>query len=67
MPRQRRFGVMRRPFYYYAQADHARRLADMTVQAYVEVRRDADEFDRLAQNVAAGKADSTDSKIPERS
>jgi hypothetical protein len=45
--------------YYRAEASHARRLADMTIQPNVEevLRRAAEEFDRLADDSATGKAD----------
>jgi hypothetical protein len=51
--KQRLIG-MRRSYYYRAQADHARRLADITVQENVEkaLRHVADELDRLADDVA---------------
>jgi hypothetical protein len=40
--------------HYRAEADHARRLAEMTIQPNVEevLRRVADEFDRLADDLA---------------
>jgi len=59
---------MRRSSHYHAQADHARRLADMTIQPHVQqiLRRVADEFDLLADNIVA-EADSSDSEMPERS
>jgi hypothetical protein len=42
---------------YHAEAGHARRLAEMTIQPNVaqELRRVAEEFDRLADNLAAGE------------
>jgi hypothetical protein len=45
--------------HYHAEADHARRLAEMTVQPNVaqELRRVAEEFDRLANNLAEGEPD----------
>jgi hypothetical protein len=48
---------MRRSYYYHAQADHARRLADITVQPNVEeiLRRVAKELDHLADDVAGGE------------
>jgi hypothetical protein len=48
---------MRRSYYYHAQADHARRLADITVQPNVEeiLRRVAEELDHLADDVAGGE------------
>jgi hypothetical protein len=54
---QRRFIGMRRSYYYHAQADHARRLADITVQPNVEeiLRRVAEELDHLAGAVAVGE------------
>jgi hypothetical protein len=44
---------------YHAQADHARRLADITVQRNIAeiLRRVAAEFDHLAEEIAAGEAD----------
>jgi hypothetical protein len=53
----RRFIGMRRSYYYHAQADHARRLADITVQPNVEeiLRRVAEELDHLADDVAGGE------------
>ena len=41
--------------HYRAEADHARRLAEITVQPNVaqELRRVAEEFDRLADDLAA--------------
>jgi hypothetical protein len=59
---QRRLIGMRRSYYYLTQADHARRLADMTIQPNVEeiLRRVADELDHLAHDVAAGETGSRD-------
>jgi hypothetical protein len=56
---------MSRSYFYHAQADHARRLADITVQQNVEeiLRRVAEELDRLADDVAAGEADSRDPEM----
>ena len=56
---------MRDPRDYHAQADHARRLADVTVQRNVEeiLRRVAEELDRLADKIAA---DGADFRNPER-
>jgi hypothetical protein len=50
---------MRATFYYRAEARHARRLADRTVQPNVEkvLRRVAGEFDRLADDVATDEID----------
>jgi hypothetical protein len=50
---------MRAPSYYRAEARHARRLADRTVQPNVEeaLRRVAGEFDRLAEDVATDEVD----------
>ena len=50
---QRRFISMRDPRDYHEQADHARRLADITVQRNVEeiLRRVAEELDRLADKM----------------
>jgi hypothetical protein len=47
--------LMHRSFHYHAEADHARRLAKMTIQPNVaqELRRVAEEFDRLADDLAA--------------
>ena len=46
---------MDRIFDYHAEADHARRLAEITVQPNVaeELRRVAEEFDRLADELTA--------------
>ena len=43
--------------HYHAEADHARLLAEMTIQPNVaqELSRVAEEFDRLADNIAAGE------------
>jgi hypothetical protein len=62
---QRRFIGMRRSYYYHAQADHARRLADITVQPNVEeiLRHVAEELDRLADDVAAGEPDFGDPEM----
>ena len=56
---------MRDPRDYHEQADHARRLADITVQRNVEeiLRRVAEELDRLADKIAA---DGADFRNPER-
>jgi hypothetical protein len=53
---------------YHAQADHARRLADITVQRNIEeiLRCVAAEFDRLADDGATGKVDFHDREILER-
>jgi hypothetical protein len=42
---------MHRSFHYHAEADRARRLAEITIQPNVaeELRRVAEEFDRLAE------------------
>jgi hypothetical protein len=54
---------------YHAQADHARRLADITVQRNIEeiLRRVAAEFDHLAEEIAVGEADFRNPKRLERS
>jgi len=46
---------MRGSSHYHAEADHARRLAEMTIQPNLEeeLRRVAEEFDRLADDLAA--------------
>jgi hypothetical protein len=51
---------MRRLFGYHAEADHARRLAEITIQPNVaqELRRVAEEFDRLAEDLAAREPES---------
>ena len=56
--RQQRFIDMRCSYFYHAQADHARRLADITVQQNVEeiLRRVAEDLDRLADDAAVGEA-----------
>jgi hypothetical protein len=43
--------------HYHAEANHARRLAEVTIQPNMaqELRRVADEFDRLADDMAAGE------------
>ena len=53
---------MRDPRDYHEQADHARRLADITIQPNVEeiLRRVADELDHLAHDLAAGETCSRD-------
>jgi hypothetical protein len=45
--------------HYHAVADHARLLAEMTIQPNVaqELRRVAEEFDRLADNLAVGETE----------
>jgi hypothetical protein len=49
---------MRRSHHYHAQADRARRLADVTIQQNVAeiLRRVADELDHLAKDVTADEA-----------
>jgi uncharacterized protein with HEPN domain len=46
---------MDRLFDYHAEADHARQLAEITVQPNVaeELRRVAEEFDRLADDLTS--------------
>jgi len=60
---------MRGSSYYYAEADHARRLADITAQPNVEevLRRVAEEFDRLADDFATSEVDFHYPEIPEHS
>ena len=60
---------MRGSSYYRAEAYHARRLAEMTIQPNVEevLRRAAEEFDRLADDVASREVDFHHSEIPEHS
>jgi hypothetical protein len=60
---------MRGSSYYRAEADHARRLAEMTIQPNVEqvLQRIATEFDRLADDFATGEVDFHQSEILERS
>jgi hypothetical protein len=55
--------------YYRAEADHARRLAETTIQPNVEevLRRIADEFDSLADDFATDEVDFHQSEILERS
>lgn len=50
---------MLRSAYYHAEANHARRLAEATAQPNVEevLRRVAEEFDRLADDIATAEAD----------
>jgi hypothetical protein len=47
--------LMRRLFHCHTEANHARRLAKMTIQPNVaqELRRVAEEFDRIADDLAA--------------
>ena len=58
---------MRRSSYYHAEAEHARRLAEMTIQPNVEevLRRVAEEFDRLADDLATNDVDFYQSEHPE--
>jgi hypothetical protein len=60
---------MRATSYYRAEAGHARRLADRTVQPNVEeaLRRVADEFDRLADEFAIDEVNFHHSEILEHS
>ena len=60
---------MRGSSYYRAEADHARRLAEMTIQPNVEevLRRIADEFDSLADDFATGEVDFHQSETLEHS
>jgi hypothetical protein len=60
---------MRGSSYYRTEADHARRLAEMTIQPNVEdvLRRVAEEFDRLADDFATGEVDFHYPEIPEHS
>jgi hypothetical protein len=53
--------------FYHAQTDHARRLADLTIQPNVEeiLRRVAEELDRLADDAASGEAVFRDPDKPE--
>jgi hypothetical protein len=53
---------MHRSSYYRAQADHARLLADITVQDNLEevLRRVAERFDQLADQIAAAELGSMD-------
>ena len=58
---------MRRSSYYRAQADHARRLADITAQLTLKevLRHVAEELDRLANDVATpAEADSRRPETP---
>ena len=54
--------------YYRAEADHARRLAETTIQPNLEdvLRRVAHEFDRLADAVATDDVDFYHPEIRER-
>jgi len=56
---QQRFIDMRRSSFYHAQAEHARRLADIAIQQNIEdvLRRIAVELDRLADDSISGEAD----------
>jgi len=60
---------MRPSSYYRAEARHARRLAETTVQPNVEevLRRVADEFDRLADEFATDEVNFYRSEILEHS
>ena len=53
---------------YRAEADHARRLAEMTIQPNVEevLRRIADEFESLADDFATSEVDFHHPEILER-
>jgi hypothetical protein len=53
--------------YYREQADHARRLADITTQQNLEeaLRRIAEEFDHLAADIATGEFYFSNPEIPE--
>jgi hypothetical protein len=55
---------MRHSSYYREQADHARQLAEMTVQQNVEelLHRVADELDQMAHDIAAGEGDLGDTE-----
>ena len=50
---------MRRSFYYHSEADHARRLADITVQQNLEkvLRRIAEKLDHLSDDIATSEVD----------
>jgi hypothetical protein len=52
---------MRRSSCHHAEVDHARRLAELTIQPNVEevLLCIAEEFDRLADDFATGEVDST--------
>jgi hypothetical protein len=60
---------MRGSSYYLAEASHARRLAEMTIQPNVEevLRRVAEEFDRLADEFATDDVGFHHPEIPEHS
>jgi hypothetical protein len=53
--------------HYRAEAAHARRLAEMTIQPNVEevLRCVAEEFDRLAEDVVTSEVHLSDSEMPE--
>jgi len=55
--------------HYHAEADHARRLAEMTIQPNLEeeLRCVAEELDRLADDLAAREADFHHPEILEHS
>ena len=55
--------------HYHAEADHARRLAEMTIQPNLEeeLRRVTEEFDRLADDLAAREDDFHHPEILEHS
>jgi hypothetical protein len=56
---------MRRTTRYHVEADHARRLADITLQPNLEevLRRVAEELDHLAEDIAADETDFYDPKL----
>ena len=58
---------MRGSSHYRAQADHARLLADVTFQPNVAeaLRRVAEQFDDLADQVATRESDTIDPEIAE--
>jgi hypothetical protein len=58
---------MRDSSYYRAQADHARLLADITVQESVAavLRGAVEQFDHLADRVANSESDFIDTEITE--
>jgi hypothetical protein len=66
---RRRFISMRRSSCHHAKVDHARRLAELTIQPNVEevLLCIAEEFDRLADDFATGEVDFHHPEIPEHS
>ena len=60
---------MHRSSYFHAQADHARLLADVTVQESLAeaLLRVAEQFDRLAEQIATKESDYIDPEMADHS